>query len=385
MPDWENLVRLRLGPLGLEPAREEEIVSELAHHLEDYHEELLRRGLKEGDALEKALASVEDWGTLRKNIRRAELGHPAAPLLVLAGLPILLLVAEYSWRRAAHPLQSSLPAFVSLFGVGILLAAFSKFAGGKPWDRLFAAALPAATIAVAGLVMSLFSRFIYGGAGSYWESVGSLLLRLIAPGLALIVGGLLVVYCGFLRNDSVRDSRISLRPEYGSGSNLLRPSSAVALRPAAMATIRVPWLHLFFALPLFTFSLGALEKWVHGQADYQRLTLGLVEVRLSLPHLAALLLLGILLASATRRLGGNSRAQVLVALVPPAWWLARLVFWGLRPPFQGDATLALAWFAGVAISSVVLPAFAMSLGAVIVVRGRDWLDAMGIQRRASGG
>jgi hypothetical protein len=35
MPDWRQYLRARLGPLGLHHEREEEILTELAEHLED--------------------------------------------------------------------------------------------------------------------------------------------------------------------------------------------------------------------------------------------------------------------------------------------------------------------------------------------------------------
>jgi hypothetical protein len=47
MPDWKALVLERMESLGLSRALEEEIVSELAGHLEDCYEELRTQGVCE--------------------------------------------------------------------------------------------------------------------------------------------------------------------------------------------------------------------------------------------------------------------------------------------------------------------------------------------------
>jgi hypothetical protein len=50
LPDWKREIRGRLAGLPLEGAREEEIVEELAQHLEDRYAELLARGTPAEDA-----------------------------------------------------------------------------------------------------------------------------------------------------------------------------------------------------------------------------------------------------------------------------------------------------------------------------------------------
>jgi len=42
MPDWQKLVRQRLGGLTLDAAEKEEVHAELAAHLEETYEALLR-------------------------------------------------------------------------------------------------------------------------------------------------------------------------------------------------------------------------------------------------------------------------------------------------------------------------------------------------------
>lgn len=45
MPDWQELVRQRLAGLALDPAERDEIRAELAAHLEDAYEAMLRDGI----------------------------------------------------------------------------------------------------------------------------------------------------------------------------------------------------------------------------------------------------------------------------------------------------------------------------------------------------
>jgi putative ABC transport system permease protein len=77
MPDegksqWVRLVRARLAPLGLDGAREAEIVEELAEHLEAAYEESLALGRAEEEARADALAQFPDWRLLECEVSRAE-------------------------------------------------------------------------------------------------------------------------------------------------------------------------------------------------------------------------------------------------------------------------------------------------------------------------
>jgi hypothetical protein len=71
MRDWRKRVRERLDSCGLPPAIHEEVVSELADHLEETYEDARSRGLTDSAAAELALQEVTDWGVLAANIRRA--------------------------------------------------------------------------------------------------------------------------------------------------------------------------------------------------------------------------------------------------------------------------------------------------------------------------
>jgi putative ABC transport system permease protein len=81
---WERRVRERLPPLGLDAAREAEIVEELAEHMESAYEEALARGEPEAAAQAAALAQFPDWRVFECELSRAELS-PVARLARRSG------------------------------------------------------------------------------------------------------------------------------------------------------------------------------------------------------------------------------------------------------------------------------------------------------------
>lgn len=68
MPDWQELVRLRLSGLALNAAEKEEVHAELAAHLEDSYEAFRTEGLREHDAVQRTLAKVTDWKEVQRKI-----------------------------------------------------------------------------------------------------------------------------------------------------------------------------------------------------------------------------------------------------------------------------------------------------------------------------
>lgn len=68
MFDWKMLVRRKLGPLPIDPAKEEEIVDELAGQLESSYQEELARGVGHAKAARVSLQHFQDWEKLRGEI-----------------------------------------------------------------------------------------------------------------------------------------------------------------------------------------------------------------------------------------------------------------------------------------------------------------------------
>ena len=68
MPDWQKVVRGQLAGLNLEREEEDEVIAELAGHLEETYEALRREGLTEREAIRRALSEVTNWNDLQREI-----------------------------------------------------------------------------------------------------------------------------------------------------------------------------------------------------------------------------------------------------------------------------------------------------------------------------
>lgn len=156
MPNWNELVRGRLGPLGVDPHREEEIVAELAVHLEDFAANFRQQGMAEDESTLKALATVADWTALRRGICSAEKegnlmrnfrkhvwlpGLSCLQVLVLVWVAWFLLAPLFlhSFLRPSDWKILASFWFLAFVGLGALAAHESKRAGGNRRERVVAA------------------------------------------------------------------------------------------------------------------------------------------------------------------------------------------------------------------------------------------------------
>ena len=73
MRDWKHEISQRLASLKLEPAREAEIVEELAQHLELRYSELVTSGASDKEASRVVLAELSENPRLANELRRVEL------------------------------------------------------------------------------------------------------------------------------------------------------------------------------------------------------------------------------------------------------------------------------------------------------------------------
>jgi putative ABC transport system permease protein len=77
--DWKAVVRARLGPLALDPARAEDVVDEVAQHVAQHYAELVASGRADEEARAEALAPLRDPHRLAAEIARADRPRAAAP------------------------------------------------------------------------------------------------------------------------------------------------------------------------------------------------------------------------------------------------------------------------------------------------------------------
>ncbi|HUJ40475.1 MAG TPA: hypothetical protein VLW54_08010 [Candidatus Acidoferrales bacterium] len=75
MRDFAAVVRAKLGRLPVSREREEEIVTELAHQMEDAYRAAVERGAEEAKAFEEAVGQIDDWEKFRQEILSAERGE----------------------------------------------------------------------------------------------------------------------------------------------------------------------------------------------------------------------------------------------------------------------------------------------------------------------
>jgi hypothetical protein len=157
MPDWKRIVSENMSALNLPSGAREEVIAELAVHMEETYESVRAHGLSNSAAMEQTLQEVGNWRVLAEDIHRAKseedpMNHrtkslwlPALltmlgasvslmaaqflglhPRLVwfhdmgitlywpwLAGLPIFGAVGAYLSQRAHGPLRSRLAACLS--------------------------------------------------------------------------------------------------------------------------------------------------------------------------------------------------------------------------------------------------------------------------------
>jgi hypothetical protein len=82
MPDWKPEIRRRLARLQLAPTRENAIVEELAHHLDESYEELLACGVSEAEAQRQVRTELNESDLLAQELRRVERQCAPEPIVL---------------------------------------------------------------------------------------------------------------------------------------------------------------------------------------------------------------------------------------------------------------------------------------------------------------
>ena len=203
----------RVAGLALKPEETAEVIAEVAAHPENISEEMLRQGITEEEAVQRALSRVGDWRDLKRKILAAEgvnkswrnasgsfgfLGSLRHSLDALPGSASETRIATSRPRKRPewHSVVYAVAVLAAFFGA--LGAYLSSRAGGSRGTMLLASVFPALAFTFAFLVMSPlgWSWERITGTRVDFDVVAAALLRdgvgwLLFSGAALLIGGLL--------------------------------------------------------------------------------------------------------------------------------------------------------------------------------------------------
>jgi hypothetical protein len=202
MPDWSALVRERLRLLDLASKEAQEVVAELAAHLEDFYEEQIRIGLSDSEAQQAALNEIARCRSLARKIQRAKhkeetmntrtkhIWLPGLVSLTLAmgSLMILIQVSLQPRLLGRSQLQVViLPWLVLLPLCGGAGAYLSSRGGAERWARLVAGLFPTIVLFIVGAILVL-TRLVVFVRPQWWYGSLAVALGIILPSVALLLG-----------------------------------------------------------------------------------------------------------------------------------------------------------------------------------------------------
>ena len=210
MPDWREAIREKLAGTAMSHGQREDLIAELANHLEDLHAELLASGITEPEASAQCLEQLKDIQQVAAAAKRSQawedpmnersrtLWLPGMITLTIASVSLMLLQMFTFSRPRVHWVDGgevvvALVWLLSLVPCGALGAYLSRRAGGSRRNSIIASLFPSLVmLAVLCLVLPV-RLFIERNAYLLhhpWYFGRLLLTWIVVPGFALLLGAL---------------------------------------------------------------------------------------------------------------------------------------------------------------------------------------------------
>jgi hypothetical protein len=211
MPDWQKLLRKHLCDLQVDSEDErEEVLAELADHLQEAYASLRAQGHSEHSAFQHTILQVSDWNKLRRQIqaarkkenamnsRIAQIWLPSLTTLALSmttQIAFSFLKVELGPKALSYRQVYALSDYnlwlIVLPIVGALGAFISARAGGTRRVIVFSGIFPALAWSIIIFLILAFNLFREHGVAivtAPFGLFGLLILFILAPALSLSLG-----------------------------------------------------------------------------------------------------------------------------------------------------------------------------------------------------
>jgi hypothetical protein len=209
MLDWQMLVRHHLALLDLPPDEREEVIAELAAHLEEQSGQLRLQGNSAEESASLVLRHISDWDAFAKEIYAARKGdamNTRTRTLWLPGLVTLTLSMGFllflqsagfpprtaQWQSHGYVLLFYVPWLLSLPLFGALGAYLSARAGGSRPTVVLASIFPAFFLVISFFVILPLAVFFDRSVTVHFHLlplIPALFVAIILPSAALFLGG----------------------------------------------------------------------------------------------------------------------------------------------------------------------------------------------------
>jgi hypothetical protein len=207
MRDWREYVRQHLSAISEYRPVNEDVVAELAEHLEEVYAELQKSGLSQAEATRRAPERVGSWmelrqgielarqeGTMQERVRQFWLPSLVTLFTAFAVLAILIWAGVRPWMTRPAETRGLIvyvPWILMLPFIGAVGAYMSRRAKATGWRVYVAGVFPALAIAMLFLLLLPWGFIVDPRVAPDFKLMGfaaGTVSWVILPGIALWIG-----------------------------------------------------------------------------------------------------------------------------------------------------------------------------------------------------